>query len=345
VHAETQLDRRSVTLVEDDACLRDVLSRAARAFHFEPRTAQSGEEAIAVLEQSLTPVVVTELRLPGRGGLWLVREIQRRWPEIAVIVLTGGVVADSVHACLAAGVHHFFLKPIHLDEFHHALESSWEAQVLRRRCLEQKRALETRVRRQTRELRRTVFSAVVSLVRTLEARDSYTSGHSRRVRSLSLRLATRMGLDERRRQQLSLAAGLHDIGKVGLAEGILTKPAPLDADELLLVRQHPVIGERILRPIIRSRTVLSAIRGHHERYDGQGYPDGLRGDRIPLLARIITVADCFDAISSARAYRSARPPREALELLMAGRGGQFDPELVPPFVAMMRSDSAELRRG
>ncbi len=325
-----------MTLVEDDPALRDVLTRAARAIRFDCQAAASAEEAIALLEQALTPIVVTDLRMPGRGGGWLVRELQQRWPDVAVIVLTVGVEDAELRECLAAGVHHYFLKPIHLDEFHHALETTWEAQRLRQRYQQQQRRLERTVRRQTRQLRRTFFSAVASLVRTLEARDAYTSGHSLRVRSLALRLAECIGIDARTRKLLSLAARLHDIGKVGLAEGILTKPAALNAQELMLVRQHPVLGERILRPIIRNRRVLSAIRSHHERFDGLGYPDGLQGAHIPILARIITVADCFDAMTSSRAYRNALSPATALDLLHEGRGTQFDPDLVPPFIAMIR---------
>jgi HD-GYP domain-containing protein (c-di-GMP phosphodiesterase class II) len=157
-----------------------------------------------------------------------------------------------------------------------------------------------------------------------------------RVRQLALRLAARLGVEKQARKRLSLAARLHDIGKVGLAEGILTKPGALDPQEVALVRQHPVIGERILKPIIRNRAVLGAIRSHHERFDGGGYPDGLHGQHIPYLARLITVADCFDAMTSSRAYRAALSTDDALDLILAGRGTQFDPDLVPPFVAMIR---------
>jgi putative nucleotidyltransferase with HDIG domain len=326
------LARRAVTVVDDEPCLLDVLTRAACSFRFECQSARSAEQAIALLEKELTPVVVTDLRMPGRGGLWLVREIQRRWPDVAVIALTVAVDEELLHECLAAGVHRYFLKPIHIDEFYHALETTWQSQ----RLVRQTRRLERTVHRQTRRLRRTFFSAVTSLVRTLEARDSYTSGHSIRVRALSLRLAESIGVDVPERKRLSLAARLHDIGKVGLAEGILTKPGALNPDEEALVRQHPVLGERILRPIIRSRTVLDAIRSHHERFDGGGYPDGLAGDNIPLLARIITVADCYDAMTSSRAYRDALSSDDALDLIVAGRGSQFDPLLVEPFVDVVR---------
>jgi HD-GYP domain-containing protein (c-di-GMP phosphodiesterase class II) len=184
--------------------------------------------------------------------------------------------------------------------------------------------------------RRTVLSAADCLVRALEARDPNMLGHSWRVRTYSLRLADALGLVGRRRRQLGLAAQLHDIGKVGIPDEVLNKKGPLTARETDQVRAHPIIGERILAPIIRSRTVRSAIRGHHERYDGMGYPDGLAGEDIPLLARVIAVADCFDALTSARTYREALPRPLALELIHAGAGGQFDPVACAAFLGLFR---------
>jgi putative two-component system response regulator len=327
---------RCVTLVDDEPAALDLLMRSARAFHFDCQTASSAEEALELLETQPTPVVVTDLCMPGRGGVWLVQEIRKRWPQIAVIVVTGGAEDEALSQCMSAGVQHYFLKPVHIDEFHHALQSTWYSQLMRRQNHRQKRRLESIVNKQTHKLRHTFFSAITSLARTLEARDPYTSGHSLRVRKYAMRLARYIGLDEHNKKRLSLAAKLHDIGKVGLAEGILNKPAKLSEHEFDLVKEHPAIGERILRPIIRNRTVLSAIRSHHERFDGRGYPDQLKGEEIPFLARMITVADCYDALTSTRAYRGAMSQDDALEILHDGMGTQFDPHLIPPFLRMLR---------
>jgi HD-GYP domain-containing protein (c-di-GMP phosphodiesterase class II) len=194
---------------------------------------------------------------------------------------------------------------------------------------------EPTISRGTQQARRIFLSAINSLARTLEARDPYTSGHSLRVRRYALGLARTLGWGAGPRRQLALAARLHDIGKVGLPETILNKPDALTENEQDVVREHPVIGQRILAPIIRNRGVLAAIRGHHERFDGTGYPDGLAGKQIPLLARIISVVDCYDALTSARAYRLAMPRAEALELLRAGAGSQFDPACLLPFLRRM----------
>jgi len=336
--------RRCITVVDDDPFALDVLVRAARSFHFDCQTAPKAEEALELLEKQPTPVVVTDLNMPGLGGVWLVQEIRKRWPSVAVIVVTVGGDDDALMECMSAGVQHYFLKPVHIDEFHHALQSTWYQQLMRRENHRQKKRLEWIVHKQTHRLRNTFFAAITSLVRTLEARDPYTSGHSLRVRKYAIRLAKYIGLDEQSAKRLSLAAKLHDIGKIGLAEGILTKPARLSESEFDLVKEHPVIGERILRPIIRNRVVLSAIRSHHERFDGGGYPDGLRGEEIPFLARMITVADCFDALTSSRAYRGAMSHEDALDLLHDGISTQFDPHLVPPFLRMMRETGCAERR-
>jgi response regulator RpfG family c-di-GMP phosphodiesterase len=337
VSTDTFLNHRSVTLVDDEPAALDVLVRAAQAFRFECQAAGSAEQAIVLLEKQLTPLVVTDLRMPGRGGLWLVQEVRKRWPEVGLIVVTAGI-EDTLDGCLHGGVQHYLLKPVRLDEFQHALHSCWHAQVLQRERQRYQQLLERTVSRQTQKLKQTFLSAIDSLVRTLEARDAYTSGHSMRVRQYALKLARQLGLDGRTKKRLSLAAKLHDIGKVGLPEAILNKPGTLTDAEFAVVREHPVAGERILYPIIRDPLVLAAIRGHHERFDGFGYPDGLAGEKTPLLARVIAVADCFDALTSARAYRSAMPVAAALEILAEEAGSHFDPQLVPPFIDLVRAE-------
>jgi response regulator RpfG family c-di-GMP phosphodiesterase len=326
-----ETDAATVTVVDDEPCARDVLIRAAESWHYECQAAVSAEHALHLLQQRPTPVVVTDLRMPGRGGVWLVHEIQKRWPDVSIIVITAGHEEDAVNQCLAAGAHHYFLKPIKLDEFRHVLETTLRDYYTRRQEKQHRRELERQVRKRTRQVRQTYLSAIDSLVRTLEARDPYTSGHSLRVRMYALRLARLLEVDERQQRQLSLAAKLHDIGKVAVAEAILNKPATLTAAEYAVVRTHPEVGERILTPIIRSKTVLAAIRSHHERFDGKGYPDGLSGQNIPLLARILTIADCFDAMTSSRAYRGAMPKEQAANVIRAGTGTQFDPALMGAF--------------
>jgi len=324
----------TVTVVDDEPVVQDVLVRAARSWNYDCQSAANAEQALELLERRLTPIVVTDLRMPGQGGVWLVREVRRRWPEVSIIVLTAGQDQEAARQCLEAGADLYFVKPVKLDEFHHALERTRLGYQQKQAEAQYRRRLEKAVHRQTRRVRRTFLSAIDSLVRTIEERDSYTAGHSRRVRAYSLLLGQALRLDDRQARQLSLAAKLHDIGKVGVPEAVLNKPGSLTLAEHLLIREHPIIAERILGSIVRSQAVLAAIRGHHERVDGTGYPDGLKGTQIPLLARVIAVVDSFDALTSARAYRAPLSATQALDALQAAAGTHFQPEFVRAFVAL-----------
>jgi len=332
---DTEIGNVAVTVVDDEPIVQDILVRAARSWDYSCQAASTAEQAVKLLEQRLTPIVVTDLRMPGKGGIWLVREIRRRWPQVGIIVLTAGQEIDGARECLQAGAHHYFLKPIKLEEFRHVLETTWRTFQAQQANQKLRKELERQVRRQTRRVRYTFLSAIDSLVRTMEERDPYTAGHSRRVRLYALRLAAVIGLDSKLRRQLSLSANLHDIGKVGVPEAVLNKPGSLTSQEMAAIREHPVIGERILKPIIRNRQVLAGIRSHHERVDGDGYPDGLRGEHIPLMGRLIAVPDCFDALTSLRAYRAPLPIDQALEILRAGAGTQFQPEFVQAFLEIV----------
>ncbi len=251
---------------------------------------------------------------------------------MGIIVLTAAPDTEAAQACLDAGAHHYFLKPIKIDEFHHVLQSAWRTYLLQKEERQHRSELERAVRRQTRRVRRTFLSGIESLVRAMEEKDRYTAGHSLRVRHFSLMLAQEIGLQDKLRRRLGLSARLHDIGKVGVPEAILNKEGRLDEKEMDCVKEHPVIGERILQPIIRSREVLAGIRSHHERVDGTGYPDGLKGDKIPLFARLIAIPDFFDAVTSDRAYRSALSLSEAVHLIHEGAGSHFDPAFATAFL-------------
>jgi hypothetical protein len=181
------------------------------------------------------------------------------------------------------------------------------------------------------DLERFIINMVKSLVNTIEAKDIYTRGHSERVNLYSMIMADRLGLDEEQKKCLNWASILHDIGKIGIPEAILNKRASLNDDEFRIILEHPQKGSDILEPLEQLSGSLPAILHHHERYDGQGYPDGMKGNDIPLLARIISIADTYDAINSNRAYRKLRPPSKAMDILEQAAGSQLDPQLVKEF--------------
>src|SRR5436309_3157419 len=229
----------SVTVVDDEPVAQDVLIRAARSWHYRCQGANTAEQALELLEKNLTPIVVTDLRMPGRGGVWLVREIRRRWPQVGVIVLTAGADQQAAEECRLAGAHHYFFKPIKLDEFRHVLDTATRTYRLEQENRAYRDHLERAVRRQTRRVRRTFLSAIDSLVRAMEERDAYTAGHSLRVRRYARGLADALNLPRRTRRLLGLAAKLHDIGKAGVPEAVLNKPGPLTDAERRLVNEHP----------------------------------------------------------------------------------------------------------
>ncbi|GAW93053.1 metal dependent phosphohydrolase [Calderihabitans maritimus] len=179
------------------------------------------------------------------------------------------------------------------------------------------------------------WSILESAVRAIEAKDVYTSGHSNQVSRYSVLIGQGMRLPEWEQEALRYAGMLHDIGKIGVSEQILRKPGKLSEKEFREIQQHPVVGAKILQPIKLFKPIIGAVKHHHERYDGTGYPDGLKGEEIPLFARIVAVADAYDAMTSDRVYRKALSSREALAEMKRNIGSQFDPEVVDVFLRQM----------
>jgi putative nucleotidyltransferase with HDIG domain len=196
-----------------------------------------------------------------------------------------------------------------------------------------------------RHLRDQFIELLKSLSETIDARDPHTRGHSKRVARYALVVARRMEWPPDRQHRLEIAALLHDVGKLGVEAFILAKPATLDEREMAAVRYHPLLGVRILESVQQLADIIPFIRHHHERFDGGGYPDGLRGEDIPPEARILSVADAYEAITSHRPYRRARTPREALEEIRKGAGSQFDPQVVEAFEAAFTDGLLEPSNG
>jgi HD-GYP domain-containing protein (c-di-GMP phosphodiesterase class II) len=198
--------------------------------------------------------------------------------------------------------------------------------------------------RQYEEMHEIFIGTIASLANAIDAKSSWTKGHSERVMTLTLRLAREMGLDQEETEQLRIAALLHDVGKIGIIEALLEKPARLSDEEFPPMRLHPAMGVAILAPIQRLRDILPGILHHHESFDGSGYPAGLKGEDIPLPARIIAVADAYDAMVSGRPYRKGRSLDNAVEELERCAGSQFDPSIVRHFITAMKRRSAPKAR-
>jgi HD-GYP domain-containing protein (c-di-GMP phosphodiesterase class II) len=187
--------------------------------------------------------------------------------------------------------------------------------------------------------RRHFLDTMLDWADAIEHKDPNTAGHARRVTSYSLLLGLELGLPNDKLADLWLAAALHDVGKICVSDSILCKPGPLTAEETAVMRLHPVVGSRLLAPVRCMRGALDGVRHHHERFDGRGYPDGLQGTKIPLQARIIAVADTFDAVTTHRPYRAARSPEQASCVIVSGEGTQFCPSVVRAFQSLFESQA------
>jgi len=321
-------------VVDDEPSLRRALSRALERFGFWSIEASDGQEAVRILEQVPIDMIITDVQMPGMDGITLLRMVSDRWPDIAVVVVTGVTEVSIAVSCLRAGAHDFITKPFQLDDIQARVEQALEK---RRLILDNKRYqkdLEGMVQDQAYRIEELFLEGVQSLASALDARDAYTRGHSARVALYSMRMARQLGLSDAEVQLTELGAGLHDIGKIGVTDEILLKPGKLTDEEYKSLMEHPVIGARILDNLLKNAPeALSIVRSHHERLDGRGTPDGLAGDEIPVQVRIVTVADSFDAMTTARPYRGARSAEAAFVELRRCAGTQFDPDVVEAMIA------------
>jgi response regulator RpfG family c-di-GMP phosphodiesterase len=319
-------------VVDDEHRLRQLLVRVLAREGFECRDAGNGAEALAVLADWPAPLVLSDLRMPEVDGVELLRGVRLRHPDTAVVMVTAVADVDTAVRCLGMGAADYLTKPFHLDEVRARVRQALSRRrlVLDNRAYQ--RSLEARVADQARRLEQLFLASVASLADALEVKDPYTRGHSARVGQYAEAIGRAMGADADVLRQLELGGHLHDLGKIGVREAVLNKAGPLTDDEYAHVMQHPVIGWRLLRPLLDDAPLaLAMVRWHHERHDGRGAPDGLIGDAVPFVARIAAVADSFDAMTSHRPYRRGRSLEDAVAELRRSAGTQFHPEVVVAF--------------
>jgi response regulator RpfG family c-di-GMP phosphodiesterase len=319
-------------VVDDEERVRDVMARVLISEGFECRRAASGAEAVTLLEQESFDLAVLDIQMPVMDGTQLLAEVRLRWPEMGVVMVTAVSDVGTAVSCLTHGALDYVAKPFEIDEVRARVWQALEKRRLLRENREYQLHLERRVKEQADRIEEMFVLGVHSLVQALEAKDRYTRGHSARVAVYAVGIARQLGVDDATIAEIQLGGELHDIGKIGVREAVLQKPGPLSEEEYLHVMVHPIIGERILEPLLREHPiVLQVVRSHHERLDGAGLPDHLQGDAIPLVARIASVADSFDAITTGRPYMRSRPPEEAVAELRRCTGWQFDPTCVEAF--------------
>jgi putative two-component system response regulator len=322
-------------IVDDEPSVRRSLARMLAAQGFTCLEAGTGKEGLEVLDQTgEIPLIISDMRMPELDGMGFLEAVRERFPDSSVIMLSGISETTTAVDCLHLGAADFLLKPISLGELQARVTRALEkrALVLQNRFYQQH--LERQVQEQAQRIQELFLQGVQMLARALEAKDAYTRGHSIRVSRYAVATADRLGFVGVGLDGIRLGGELHDIGKIGTREAVLHKPGSLTAEEFRQIAEHPALGERMLSPLAHeSPDVLRIVRSHHERLDGAGFPDGLRGENIPIEARIVAVADAFDAMTTRRPYRESRPPEEAMWELRRVAGTQLDPEAVEAFVA------------
>lgn len=348
-------ERWTVLCVDDEANILSALKRVLRAADYQVVTASDAAQALGLLAQAPIDVIVSDMRMPGMDGAALLEQVRHRWPGVARLLLTGHADMDATVAAINRGrICGYLHKPWDEHELLGAL-----AQATQRIGLEREKArLEARIRDQNEQLRtlnqdlehrvearttelklahekiqRNYLKSIKVFSNLLELRGGQTAGHCRRVAEVARDIARKMGLPEDQVLQIFVAGLLHDIGLIGLPDRVVSRPVQrLDAEEMALYRAHATAAEQSLMALDDMQPMLPMIRAHHERHDGQGYPDKLSGAAIPLGARILAVADTFDDLQHGTLVDAKANVAEARTLMREGRGSQFDPEVLDVFL-------------
>src|ERR687889_34461 len=321
-------------IVDDEPSVRRSLSRMLQAQGFNCFEACSGKEGLQVLDNiGETPLIISDMRMPELDGMGFLEAVRHRFPDSSVIMLSGMSETSTAVDCLHLGAADFLLKPISLSELQARVARALEkrALILQNRFYQEN--LERQVEEQARRIQELFLQGVQMLARAPEAKYAYTRGHAIRVSQYAVATASRLGFDGPGLDGIRLGGELHDIGKIGTREAVLHKPGSLPPEEFRQIPEHPALGELMLAPLAHeSPQVLCIVRSHHERLDGAGFPDGLRGEKIPIEARIVAVADAFDAMTTRRPYRDPKPADAAVCELRRVAGTQLDPQAVEAFV-------------
>ena len=319
--------KERVLLVDDDEALLSLLKRHITSFGLQADAARNGLEAVQRLRHTQYGLLVTDILMPEMDGVELIRHSTGHYPEMDILAVSGYNELYNFTDIVAAGATDFIAKPLQRNELQAKLQRIFRERSLRK-ALEESREKEKKL----------LFHIVEALAMSLDEKDEYTHGHSRRVTNLSLQLACHIGGNNIDFELLRLCGVLHDVGKIGIPDRILRKTGKLTAEEFDVIKKHPELGVQILHPLqsnARMAEITDIIKYHHECYDGTGYPDGLQGEKIPYLARIIAIADSFDAMTSDRPYQKRISCPAALAQIRDNSGSQFDPQLVEHFLDLM----------
>jgi putative nucleotidyltransferase with HDIG domain len=339
-----------ILIVDDEQEITEILADLLSE-EYDCHRAASAEQALVQLQQMEFQLVISDITMPGMSGLDMIPHVKNDSPNTVVVMISGMQTVESAIGALRLGAFDYLMKPFDLRQVEAVVKRALEHHELIVAKQRYENHLEELVDQRTSELDRALNSleeayrsTLKALTTALETRDQETHGHSERVVSYSLRLGREYGLSREQMKALEFGSLLHDIGKIGVPDSILRKPAKLTEEEWVLMREHPLHGQQILRGIDFLQGAARVVAQHHEKWDSTGYPLGLQQEEIDVNARIFAVADAFDAITSDRVYRKGKSYEAAAKELDDWAGRQFDPKVVEAFHRVPKEDWEELHR-
>ncbi len=334
--------KETLLLIDDEPAIRRLLRLKLSREDYQCEEADGAEQTLNKLETSPIALVILDIKMPGKSGIELLPEIKSGFPDTAVIMATAVNDINVAIQCLKQGADDYICKPFNLEEVSLAVQRALEKRRLQLELRGYQQFLEEKVEEQTVEIRKVFLSAIESLVSALEAKDKYTGGHSRRVTEQALALGSELGLSAKDMEELRWASLLHDIGKIAVHQVIQNKPGNLTSEEYEHIMTHPHVGALIVRPLVNGK-ISEMIEHHHDHYDGSGLHQVIAGKDIPLGAKIIAVADAFDAMTSDRPYRAAMSDADAIAEIKRYAGTQFDPNVVTAFLKTVEMAATQAR--
>jgi len=323
--------RQRILIVDDEKTVRRSLNKCLTKSGFSCTEAGDAKEALDNLTDEPTDLVILDIMMPGTSGSDLLPQIKKSFPDTAVVMATAVVEPDTIIDCMKNGANDYITKPFDVNELISNIDAVLKKRQLELNLKEKRQVLEGKVDEQAVELQKLFIDAIESLISALEAKDKYTAGHSRRVTKLAVDTGQVLGLSTEELENLRWAALLHDIGKIGIDSSVQNKPGVLTPAEYDYILTHCSIGPGIVEPLV-NESIVEVIRHHHDSYDGNSLNQTIRGEEVPLGARILAVADSFDAMTSDRPYRSAMAINTAIAEIKKCAGTQFDPVVVKAFL-------------
>ena len=328
-----------ILVVDDEELICSIFAKRLKKEGYSCITANNGREALNHFYKDTLTLIISDIKMPQMDGMELLKKVKAVDPKMMVIIMTSYPDIDLAVEAMRLGAFDFIIKPIELDLVVLSIKKALERKRLEEEVEAYHHHLEKLVGERTAKLqeayhilKRAHLDSVKVLVGAIDAKDPYTRGHSDRVRKMSIKMGSQLSFDEIRLESLEYGALLHDIGKIGIKDEVLQKQSSLSPEEYQNIQEHPLIGVKIVEGIDFFKDKITMIRHHHEHFDGNGYPDALVGEAIPVEARIIAVADTFDAMTSGRPHRGRMTIEDVLVELEEDKGKKFDPHILEVFI-------------